>query len=348
MDKALFILVAGVSFLVSFYLFIFWRKSRAKPSRPAITDAGRREPVMGGTLPIQPPPALVKEVIRTEADFPDLPDDFKVDVHYIVKMWQDQPKALDDEAFKGLMGHLAGNFLGGEPTFLAYGPDEDKWTLPRLETLYSCYFWSTPLANRSGRLTEDHVRSIEGYVTAFAAKHDFFVSLPRTDETLRNIDLLDNFCSEVDQVIGIYLAAMPGDRSQRNTVQSICELACAEGFVEDRNGDITYFLQNQRLFILKARNGGKLGQEPATRVLAGLKFEMDIPQLSDPASAFDTMVEHAGKLAQSLHFSLVNDKGVPISNEDLKMFREQIVLIREKMDQYGVVAGSTIARTLFN
>jgi len=330
--------------------FFLWKRGNSEPQPAVSLEDERLEPVIGGgekVIPPKVPPAPAPEVIVTAESFPKLPETLKEEVHYIVKLWQDSAKPMDEQAFGELVENLAGHCLGSG-SLLAFEPEKGKWESPRLETEYACYLWITALSNRQGRLDESNIAAIEGYATRFAAERDMFVECPKRAEIVENIELLDRFCEEVDQVLNIYLAGAHGDRGQRNSVQSIRELALAEGLVDDNKGDVACYVENQRLFILRARNGGTLTEEPPTRILRGLKLEMDTPHLSDPAGAFDTMVDLAGRLAKSLHFAVVNDRNVPITDEDFRDYRARIAEIREKMDAYGVVAGSTAARTLFS
>ena len=329
--------------------FFLWRRGHSEP-HPVVPEEERVEPTMSGTRPLPPksaPPPPPAGTIQSADEFPGLPERLNDEIHYIVRLWQDRPRALDEEAFGRLVESLEEHCLNGY-SLQAFEPQKGKWESPRLGVDYKCYLWNTALANRHGQLTPENVMAIEGHALRFAADNDLFVSMPKREEILANINLLDKFCAEVDQVLSVYLANMPGDRSQSSTVQQICELALAEGFVADSSGELAFYEENQRLFILRARNGGKLGEEPPARVLSGLKLEMDIPHLSEPAAAFDAMVQCANRLSRPLHFSVVDDRGVPISDSDFGAYRDQVVQIREKMDTYGVKAGSTIARTLFS
>ena len=343
------IVIACLAIPVAGVFLFMWRRSQRDP-RLLIAADERIEPTLA-TKPIAPkvPPELVGEVVRTVEDFPALPDTMNDDVHYIVRIWQQTaPRPMDEAAFAGLVENLEAHSLERLYSMAAYDAENGKWESPRLDKPYGCYLWGTALANRGGKLASENVAAIKAYATRFAADNDMFVSTPKDSDVLQVIDLLDKFCAEVDQKATVYLANMPGGRAAANMVQSVNELALAEGFVVDRSGDVAYYEDNERLFILRARNGGRLGEEPPSRILSGLKLEMDIPQLSDPAGAFDAMVACARNLAKSLHFSVVNDRTVPITDGDFGEYRRHIVGIRERMDSYGVMAGSTIARTLFS
>lgn len=339
MDKLL--IVAAILFpAVAGLFFYLWRRNEV---RPVVPDDS---PSPGALGPVITPPGGRKRPEAQAAPQAPLPEHLKGNVHYIARFTQSHAFTVDEAARDGLLGALAPHCLSGQD-LIAYSGD-GGWDELEPDKPYHGMAWVTALANRSGRLQEGHIAEIEKTIRNFAAGQDLLVETPDAEGARKNAEDLDQFCREVDCVITVILSGGGGSRSAGNTVRSVRDLAQAEGLVEDTEGDVAYYEENQRLFTVRTREGRSLVKEPETRSLAGLRLGMEVTRLTDPAKAFDTMVGIARKLAQPLQFSLTEEQGIPLSGENLADVRESIDAIRAKMDSRGVRPGSLTALTLFS
>ena len=290
----------------------------------------------------QPPlPAIADDDERRQFKPPDLPPPgenlLRADVHYIVHLYGEgeasaaQMKPLTDALARGRL--LAQRWLGF---------DGGGWEEARGAKRYRHWIWAAPLANRAGRLDDDQLDSIEREIERFAAGRGLRPVFPKRAEVRENARLLDKFCEEVDEIFSVYAIAAKGESQP---AASIAALAEAEGFVRLRGGEFAYFSDNQKLFSLKTRAGGEIG---GARGLSGVRFVLDLPNVSRPAAAFEEMTRIAAKMARALHFQLADEAGEPLPPDALAATRTRIETLREKMDSYGVTAGGALARALFS
>lgn len=337
MDKLL-ILAAVLFPAVAGLFFYLWRRTEV---RPVVPDDTPGPSALGPVIPSREPARTEPRVRQVE-----LPAHLTDDTHYVARLWAERAFSVDESACLRLLEELDAHCLSGHELISAAG--DGVWAVAVPGSPCHQMAWSTPLANREGRLGEAQIAEIGKVLARFAADQDLLVRVPDAAEALARAVDLDRFCAEVDRQIKVFLRGAPGDRAGGNTVRSVCELAIAEGLVEDSSGDIARYEENERLFTVRTREGRNLPGESPTRALSGLRIDMEITHLSDPAAAFGSMVEVARKLMQPLRFSLVNEQGIPLSIGDLEATQADIAEIHAKMDSRGIRPGSPTAKALFS
>jgi hypothetical protein len=313
------------------------------PVEPSFNNNKSNEDDSQSQNPPQPQlPEIDADEWRRNFTPPDLPppdeEVLRADVHYVAYIYGGEKtaparmKPLSESLARGRL--LAQRWLGFS--------DAGVWEEARGAKEYRHWIWAAPLANRAGRLDDGQMDSIERAIEHFAFASGMHPVFPKRAAVRESARLLDKFCEEVDEIVNIYALAAEGESQPAAQVAVLAE---AEGFVRLRGGELAYFSDNQKLFSLKTRAGGDIG---AARGLSGVRFVLDLPNVSRPAEAFDRMAKIAAKMARALHFTLAAEDGEPLAADAISAIRSRIEALRAKMDAYGVSAGGALARALFS
>jgi FtsZ-interacting cell division protein ZipA len=166
------------------------------------------------------------------------------------------------------------------------------------------------------------------------------------DETAVRAIQLDEFCAEVDQMIGINLLPNGGITIAASEVAQVTQQLGmslqADGAFHllDARGHTLYSLCNVDTTPFQHHTFNHMR-------VKGLTLLLDVPRVEAPAQRFDEMVMLARKLAQTLGATLVDDHSVALSAASLAQIREQIVVIENRMLAGDIEPGSARARRLF-
>ena len=77
-------------------------------------------------------------------------------------------------------------------------------------------------------------------------------------------------------------------------------------------------------------------------------FRLDVPNVSDPARAFDEMLECAAKVARVFYFKVRDPDGRDIGEDRARELRMLALGVAEDMRAHGVAPGGDVARLLFS
>lgn len=201
------------------------------------------------------------------------------------------------------------------------------------------------LADRRGAVTQQDVVIFQSAVARCAAAVAASASIPDAAPALARSRELDEFCAEMDLVVGLNLVA-PHERPFTGT--RLRGLAEAAGFRFERGTFVFPDGQGGARFTLEAQGSGPLTAEALRTLQApGVTLLLDVPRQSDGVAAFDQMVGVGRQLAHSLGASLVDDNHVPVSDAGLEQIRNQLRTIYASMEAHGIPAGSPLALRLF-
>ena len=169
---------------------------------------------------------------------------------------------------------------------------------------------------------------------------------PQTGASLENAKLVDDFCGRVD--IEVVLHVDGTARPSRGSVEKMLRLQGLEadedspsaksgggGLVWRRDGEVRY-----GVFLRKSA--------AAPGDVSCAVFRLDVPNVSDPARAFDEMLECALKVARVFFFQVRDPEGGEINDERAKELRLLALGVAEDMRKHGVTPGGDVARLLFS
>jgi FtsZ-interacting cell division protein ZipA len=212
--------------------------------------------------------------------------------------------------------------------------------------IYSAFKLGLQLANRSGAVNMTRLSDFRDLSREIGADLQADLTVPDVEEAAARALKLDEFCAEVDQMIGINL--LPNG-----------EITLSAGEVAQVVQPLGMSLQADGAFHLLDARGFTLfslcNVEPTPfqhhtfnhMRVKGLTLLLDVPRVEQPVARFDEMVELARRLAKELGAAVVDDHRVTLSDISLAQIREQIAAIGERMLSAEIQPGSARARRLF-
>ena len=236
----------------------------------------------------------------------------------------------------------------GQPVFrfLACG-DEGEWRAVKsegkeAEARFRHWLVALPLADRGGPMTEAKIRAVERETRRFAELRNLQPVFPSVGLSLENARLVDEFCGRVD--IEVVLHVGGAARPSRGSVEKMLRLQGLE--IEGGEGGAG---------LLMWRKDGEVRYDVALRKSSGSPgdvscavFRLDVPNVSEPARAFDEMMECALKVARVFFFQVRDPEGNEIGEERGRELRLLALGVAEEMRKYGVTPGGDVARLLFS
>lgn len=218
--------------------------------------------------------------------------------------------------------------------------------IPESHPAYSAFKIGLQLADRSGQVSEVRLTSFHDVLRDVAAQVQAEIVLPSIPETLKQAQLLDAFCAEVDQMIGLNILS-GSDRLLFGS--EIAKVAERHGMQLQADG--TFHLLDARgltLFSLSSMDGTLFQHHTLTQTrVPGLTLLLDVPRVEQPAQRFDEMAVLARELATALRAALVDDHRVTLGDAAIAHIREQVAAIESRMLAGKVVPGSAQALRLF-
>ncbi len=187
-----------------------------------------------------------------------------------------------------------------------------------------------------------------------------------SNSSLEFAQQLDQFCIEVDKIIGFHLVQGESGAFHGTKLRGLAE---ANGFSLGKDGAFHYSFNysepntkepnnselntqantdNMPLFTIIHQNNQLFTADSLRNiVIKGITFQMDIPRVKNCAEAFKQMVAIAQKMQISLGAHLVDDNQKPLSALQLDKICQQIEGIQTTMLNYGIASGSPTALRLF-
>lgn len=212
---------------------------------------------------------------------------------------------------------------------------------------YSAFKLALQLADRSGAASEAKLEDFRNLARDIAAQQQAEAELPDVAAAAARALELDNFCAEVDRMVGLNI--LPG--GERAFSGSEIEAAAARnGMV--LQGDGAFHLLDARgftVFSLGNYDNAPFRQQDLGEMrVNGLTLLLDVPCVEQPALRFDDMAVLARQLAMGLRAAVVDDHRVALGEPGIAQIREQVAAIENRMLAYPIVPGSPQARRLFS
>jgi FtsZ-interacting cell division protein ZipA len=174
------------------------------------------------------------------------------------------------------------------------------------------------------------------------------IVLPSMADALKQAQLLDEFCAEVDQMIGLNI--LPGgDRLLFGS--EIARVAERHGLTLQADGAF-HLLDAHGLTLFTLNNMDNnipFQHHTLTQMrVQGLTLLLDVPRVERPAHRFDEMAVLARELAMDLRAGLVDDHRVSLGDAAIAQIRGQVVAVESRMLAGKIVPGSAQALRLFS
>lgn len=203
------------------------------------------------------------------------------------------------------------------------------------------------LADRRGPAMNGEISGFLEFARGLAGELGGSVEVEDEQTIARRAAELDRFCADVDQEIGVNLAARNGSRLAGTKVRALAE---ASGMKLASDG--VFRLIDERdatLFTLRNAEPRPFVAEHVRNISTrGLTFLLDVPRTPQGMQSFDRMLDVARHLAHTLNGELVDDENRPITANGTDAIRRHLKQVQKQMESFGVPAGSSPALRLFS
>ena len=202
------------------------------------------------------------------------------------------------------------------------------------------------LVDRSGPVSEVDLSKFCDMVRNFAESINADADTPDIEEAYSQAVLLDQFCAEVDVMIGINVISKDGGAFTGTKIRSLAE---ASGFklegggvfnFREENEDTTFTLQNYEPTPFMPDN-------MRTLTTNGVTFLFDVPRIKNGERVFDQMIRLSEVFATTLGGIMVDDNRVPLNDSGLERIKHKVSEIQAVMKVRDFPAGDDIALRLF-
>ena len=217
--------------------------------------------------------------------------------------------------------------------------DAEKW--------YTSIKVFVQLVDRGGAITRDQLENIVDLLRDQAREVSAICETPDLDAAMTTALSLDDFSLEVDIIVGLSVAARPGQVLHGTQLRALAEsnglkLAPTGVFVmPDGHGGTLFSMDNQESNPFRAEDLKNLKTRSVT-------FLLDVPRTDQGIKVFNKMVAVSKQFAESLDAVLCDDNRAMLNDSGLEKIRNQLRKIYETMDQRGIPGGSKTARQLFS
>jgi FtsZ-interacting cell division protein ZipA len=203
------------------------------------------------------------------------------------------------------------------------------------------------LVDRTGPVTREQLQRFGEAMKEAANEMGAIAELPEFAPALAQAGELDEFCADVDVVVGINVIARTGQVFHGTKIRALAESAGlqlrADGVfhMADELGLSQFSLDNQEAEPFLADRIRNL-------TTPGITLLFDVPRVAHGVRAFDRMVAVGRGMADSLDGMLADDNRVLLNDGGLDKIRNQLRSIYAAMEHRGIPPGSPLALRLFS
>ncbi|PTR13475.1 ZipA-like protein with FtsZ-binding domain [Nitrosospira sp. Nsp2] len=202
------------------------------------------------------------------------------------------------------------------------------------------------LADRAGPVSELSLAEFRDLAKNLAMRAKAEVDCPDIRGAHARAVFLDEFCAEVDVMIGINIISMDNSVFTGAKIQVMAE---SSGFKLGTEGMFHYYDESGvALFSL-----GNFEPAPflhsSMRALTthGITFLLDVSRVANGEIIFGQMVHVARAFADALGGIMVDDNRVPLTENGIRKIKQQLSAIQSVMQARNIPAGSKVAMRLF-
>ncbi len=354
-ETQIWLLVAGLAFLAGVFGYNKWQEAQLK-RRADARFASRHEDVLlgaapadGGAAPEAPEaraPAPVEHTLglstesaprHTDAAGPVL--DARID--FIATIEFSEPR-LGEEILRNCdeLEARVSKMLGWE------GIDPVTGELGALSP--SLYYRTVraglQLIDRSGPANEPELTGFCQGLQALAVNLLGRAEFGSRVEALRLTERLDEFCAEVDIVVGLSVVRRDGALIPGTRIRAIAE---AEGCTLDADGRYVRLAEGgaERYALVNGEPRG-FSTDVAGLATRSVSVQLDVPRAPE-SGTFKAYCGFAKRVAQALEGALVDDNRQPVSDAALEVIGNQVAAARTRLLEAGIPAGSPLGLRIF-
>jgi hypothetical protein len=230
---------------------------------------------------------------------------------------------------------------------ITFGGGKLREALRLDDARYTSVHVGLQLVDRSGPVNDKQLRAFGEAIRSTASEMAAMVELPDFVPALEQAVALDEFCANVDVLVGINVIANSGQVFHGTKIRALAEAAglhLQPGGVfhcHDEQGGVLFSLDNQEsepFLIDRIRN----------ITTPGITFLFDVPRVANGVRVFDKMVAMSRSFSDSLDGMLADDNRALLSDSGLDRIRAQLRAIYAAMEQRGINAGGPLALRLFS
>lgn len=202
------------------------------------------------------------------------------------------------------------------------------------------------LADRSGPVSEVSLSEFRDMVNNFAEHINAVVDAPDIQEAYSQAVLLDQFCAEVDVMIGINVISKDGGAFTGTKIRALAE---ASGFKLEGEGVFNFREGNgiAKFTLSNFESTPFLTDNIRTLTTNGVTFLLDVPRIANGERVFDQMTHLSRIFATTLGGVMVDDNRVPLSDNGIDRIKQKLSGIQAIMKSRDFPAGGEIAQRLF-
>ena len=203
------------------------------------------------------------------------------------------------------------------------------------------------LTDRNGAVSDEQLSAFCELIRELAVEQFAIAECPDRSVALATAQDLDQFCVDVDVLIGLNVVAQAAEPFPGTKIRAFAEAAGmkldGEGVFHYRNeqGDSLFSLCNHESMPFTPDNIKQLTTHGVTLVF-------DVPRVADGLRVFDQMAALGARMTHALGGVLVDDNIRPLSDAGLEKIRSQLRTIYAKMQTKQVPPGSPRALRLFS
>lgn len=233
----------------------------------------------------------------------------------------------------------------------AYGHGADGvWrmlTREQEEAMFTRAACSLQLADRGGPVSRATLSRFQNAIEEMGRSFNAQVEWHGNPDPVIYANDLDQFCIEVDKLVGFHLAQGPSGPFTGTKFRGMAE---ASGLTLGEDGAFYYLNESgQPLFALINQDKTPFTLEMLrTAVIRGVTFQLDIPRVKHCTEVFNQMVLIAKQMEGSLSGRLVDDNQRPLGDMQIEKIRQQLKVIHATMVARGIMPGSPGALRLFS
>jgi FtsZ-interacting cell division protein ZipA len=345
------LLAIGILLVVSVYMYGFWQQ-RSYRNKYGSTFKSQHEDALYQSDAVAVDDLLDEEAAELESHESQRATSgeeicalLNADTDYVASIQLDLP--LSSSALAALWEQRFD--FGKSVNACGLNASTKRWErlIPESIHFYSAFKIGLQLADRAGSLSESRLIHFHTVLLDIGETLQVEIQLPSVEKAINQAKLLDDFCAEVDQMVGLNI--LPGgDRLLFGS--EIAKVAENHGMQLQSDG--AFHLLNEQgltLFSLSNMDGTPFQHHTLTQVrVQGLTLLLDVPRVERPAYRFDEMAVLALELAMDLRAGLVDDHRVSLGDAAIAQIHDQVAVIENRMLAGNIVAGSTQALRLFS
>ena len=291
----------------------------------------------------QPVFVSAEPIVDPVADLPPPPVDPLLE--YVISM--QVVDAIPSPAFATLIDSQRD--IGKPVRWWGYADNQESWVeiSPWREQAFTDVAIMVQLADRAGPVTESQLFNLSHDAQQLANRFNGIASWPEIPPVLIKAAKLDQFCVDVDVLIGLNVVSVDGATFNG---AKIAELALAAGMTLDNAG--VYQRRNERAEVIYALCNHEdtpfSTDQMATVQTHGITLLFEVPRVENGLAAFAELAQLGQQLASALGGKLVDDNIRPLSPAGIEKIQTQLVHIYQNMEAYEIPAGGRRALRLFN